>query len=142
MSNTEQLMREWLKKGQELLDAQEGSAKEAALESRLAEIESRLAGKPKAEVEEAAEELELDDDEYQLILEHRKGKQNPETEPVKEETPPEPRVAKTRPGRKSGQAYPWTVDDTGRVTRTDLPFIYNGPDEADEVELPEEEAVA
>ncbi len=54
-------------------------------------------------------------------------------------SPPEPAppAKKTRPGRKSGQAYQWTVDDEGNVVKKGTATVYNGPDEDDEVEIPE-----
>jgi hypothetical protein len=45
-----------------------------------------------------------------------------------------------RPGRKSGRAYGWWIDDDGEVVKLDIARIYSGPDEPDEVELlPKEE---
>jgi hypothetical protein len=49
---------------------------------------------------------------------------------------PEPKPAKTRPGRKSGAAYDWTVDDDGKVRKVDVATVWTGADEPDEVELP------
>lgn len=45
---------------------------------------------------------------------------------------------KTRPGRKKGRAYGWTVKN-GRVVLTDVAQVYSGEDEPDEVELMDEE---
>ncbi len=42
---------------------------------------------------------------------------------------------KTRPGRKSGRAYGWYVDEKGRVKVSDVATVYSGEDEPDEVEL-------
>lgn len=55
------------------------------------------------------------------------------------ETPPE-KKSKTRPGRKHGKAYGWTVKN-GKVVLTDVATVYSGEDEPDEVEMmePEEE---
>ena len=49
---------------------------------------------------------------------------------------------KTRPGRKSGSAYDWDVDDDGRVHKLDVARVYSGEDEADEVDLPADEPAA
>ena len=49
-----------------------------------------------------------------------------------------PRLPRTRPGRKSGEAYDWTVDDDGNVVRSDVAVVWSGEDEPDEVELPPE----
>lgn len=53
-------------------------------------------------------------------------------DPPKPKPKPKPR---TRPGRKSGNAYDWWVDDDGNVTRLDVARIYSGDDEPDEVEI-------
>lgn len=45
------------------------------------------------------------------------------------------RRRRTRPGRKSGAAYDWTLDDDGEVVRSDVAVVYSGEDEPDEVEL-------
>ena len=42
---------------------------------------------------------------------------------------------KIRPGRKSGKAYGWYIDDKGRVKVSDVAQVYSGEDEPDEVEL-------
>lgn len=41
---------------------------------------------------------------------------------------------KTRPGRKSGRAYDWTVEN-GKVVHLDVARIYSGDDEPNEVEI-------
>lgn len=66
---------------------------------------------------------------------------DPEQKP-KEDDPKPPAARKTRPGRKSGMAYQWTVDDTGKVEKLDLARVYSGPDEPDEVEIVSEPAAA
>jgi hypothetical protein len=143
VATAEELLGQWLKTGQELLAAQEGSAKEAALEQRIAELEERFKDKPKNERLEALGDLS--DDEYELIRAHREGATAPDPKPEPEaelepEAEADPPKAKTRPGRKSGQAYTWTVDDDGKVQRLDIPHVYSGPDEDAEVPLPEEQA--
>lgn len=137
MPNAEELLEQWLDAGRKLLDAQKGSAREEALEKRLADLEAKLAEKPADDVEDAFEEL--DEEEMALVKQHRltKGATPP---PPKDEPEPEPVPSKTRPGRKSGQVYPWGVDDAGNVVRYDIPTVYSGPDEDDEVELPAEDA--
>ncbi len=42
---------------------------------------------------------------------------------------------KTRPGRKSGAAYDWTINDDGEVEQLDVAQVYGGEDEPDRVEL-------
>ena len=44
-----------------------------------------------------------------------------------------------RPGRRSGAAYDWYVDDDGQVVRSPVAVIYSGEDEPDEVEMLDEE---
>lgn len=43
--------------------------------------------------------------------------------------------ARTRPGRKSGHAYDWWVDEDGKLVRLDIARVYSGPDEPDKVEM-------
>lgn len=45
---------------------------------------------------------------------------------------------RTRPGRKKGMLYDWSVDDDGNVVELDIATLYSGDDEDDEVELPPE----
>lgn len=42
-----------------------------------------------------------------------------------------------RPGRKSGAAYDWTVDENGDVVDLEVATVWTGGDEPDRVELPE-----
>jgi hypothetical protein len=138
MATAEDLLEELLEKQLELVRAKKGSEKEAALEARIAELESRFEEKPKEERDDAIEEIT--DEEYDLIRQHRAGaKPEPVVEPEPVADPP---ARKTRPGRKSGKVYLWTVDDNGTVQKTDIPHVYNGADEDDEVELPEETEAA
>lgn len=139
MASAEELIEQWLEAGRKLLDAQKGSAREEALEKRLADLEAKLAAKPADEQEEAFEEL--DEEEMELVKQHRLTKGATPT-PTKDEPEPEPVPSKTRPGRKSGQVYPWGVDESGNVVRYDIPTVYSGPDEDDEVELPAEATAA
>lgn len=58
----------------------------------------------------------------------------PVTPPV-EPPPPEPQV-RTRRGRKSGQLYDeWPDEETGELVKLDIPRVYTGEDEPDEVEI-------
>lgn len=62
----------------------------------------------------------------------------PEPEPATE-PPGEPR-RRTRPGRRSGSVYNWTVDDeSGKVVKLDIARVYDGPDEPERVELDDDE---
>ena|SRR5260221_8028586 len=75
-----------------------------------------------------------------------KGKADPKDPPADPpidppaDPPADPPSGKTRPGRKSGNAYDWTVDDDGNVVRDGVAHIYSGADEDDEVALPEADA--
>lgn len=141
MASAEDLLEEMLEKQLELVRAKKGSEKESALEARIAALEAQLEAKPKTEREEAMEEL--DDDEWALIEAHRAGKSKKEDPVVVEdEQKPGAKERKTRQGRKSGSLYHYVTDDDGRVKAVDIPTIYSGPDEDDEVELPEDEAAA
>lgn len=42
---------------------------------------------------------------------------------------------RARPGRKSGMAYDWYVDDDGNVVRDGMAHVFSGEDEPDEVEM-------
>lgn len=143
MADAEDLLEELLEKQLELVRSRKGSEKERALEDRIAKLEGQLAGKPAAEVEEAAEELELDDDELaavrQFIDERRAANPKPPLEAVPDPAPDS--KVKTRPGRKNGNAYKFTVED-GKVVPSDMVHVYSGPDEDDEVPLPDEDADA
>lgn len=75
------------------------------------------------------------------IVEEGKEEKSPPKSPrqkpakaAKEEAP-----KRTRAGRKSGGAYPFDIDDGGRVIPLSVARVYNGPDEPDEVELPDED---
>jgi hypothetical protein len=138
MATAEDLLEELLEKQLELVRAKKGSEKEAALEQRIAELEARFEAKPKEERDDAIEEIT--DEEYDLIRQHRAGTK---PEPVVDPEPVvEQQEKKKRPGRKSGQAYHWTVDEQGNVKHVDIPHVYNGADEDEFVDLPEDEAAA
>lgn len=49
------------------------------------------------------------------------------------------RERRLRPGRKSGMAYDWFVDDDGNVVKSSTAIIYSGEDEPDEVEMLDDE---
>lgn len=128
----------------DLADAYEREEKgesDAGLRAEIDELKEAISKKPQVEKQDAL--AELDDEERQLLADHRAGKLNPppaDEQPSEEilETTPK----RTRPGRRSGQAYNYFIDDDGRKHPTDLPTIYSGPDEPDEVELPEDDEAA
>ena len=108
----------------------------AALTKRIDELEAQLKSAAKREPGEVEEALDrISDEEYELVLAHRKGLTAKPAEGKPAEEKPQVR---TRPGRKKGSAYAWTVDDDGKVVKTDIAHIYSGEDEPDEVELPAE----
>ena len=127
----------------DLADAYEKESKgeaDSELRAEIAELKEQIAAKPKAEREEAFEEIS--DEELELIRQHRVGKT---VSPAAPEPKPDPQPAaetRTRPGRKKGKAYGWTVDDAGAVVKTDIAHIYSGEDEPDQVELPPADAEA
>lgn len=138
--DADDLLEKWLASGQELLKARKGSAREAQLEQRLAAIEARFEAQPEEEQRDAL--ADLSKEERKLLADFRAGTlklQTDEGEPeIEEVEPPEPR-RKTRPGRKSGSVYQYYTDDDGRVHATDLPQVWSGEDEPDEVEIPDDE---
>jgi hypothetical protein len=79
----------------------------------------------------------------QILAEEMDGEPAPVADPPKPKrgkkadppTPPPADGRKTRPGRKSGMAYDWFVDDDGKVVRLPTATIYSGEDEPDEVEM-------
>ena len=81
-------------------------------------------GLPVRETEEIEEEAEP--------KRKRKGKLQAAPEPEQEQEAP-----KLRPGRKSGNAYAWDVDEQGQVVGLNHAKVYMGEDEPDEVEIPE-----
>lgn len=60
-------------------------------------------------------------------------------EAAEQDTKPKPTPAekpRTRPGRKSGAAYDWWIDDeSGEVVKLPVARVYTGEDEDDEVEI-------
>ena len=125
------------------LEKEEAGEATAATEERIAKLERQLANASRKDKRDALDDLT--DDERALIVAHRASLETPAPEPEPQPEPEpveEPAARKTRPGRKGGQAYTWTVDDGGKVQRVDIPTIYNGPDEPDEVELADESAAA
>lgn len=64
--------------------------------------------------------------------EKEKPKKKPPLRAVKEAPP-----KRTRPGRKAGQVYAYDIDDDGQRVELDVARVYNGPDEDDEVEVPD-----
>jgi len=121
----------------EVADRYDAEESAETLEGRLKALESR--GLTGEEVVAALEKAgyEITPAEAAKIEKHADdgvGK-NDDGDGKGEEKPPPPEK-KTRPGRKSGNAYQFTVDDEGNVKRSDTAVIYNGPDEPEEVELP------
>lgn len=90
----------------------------------------------RAEVRAALAEVTED-----LQDEEEKKKPKPKSEETGDEDDDEDDDAKPkskariRPGRKSGRAYGWWIDDDGEVVKLDIARVYSGPDEPDEVEL-------
>jgi hypothetical protein len=114
-------------------ERERSSAREERIDKLEAELRKAMRRTPEA-VDDAVEELS--DEEWKLIEQHRKGAAAPPPaveEPTEEEPP-----RRTRLGRKSGQAYMWTVDDDGNVQKVDIAHVYSGADEPDEVTLPDE----
>ena len=131
-------IKDMLRRLADLYETEEKADLTRAQEDRIAKLEASLARSSQDELEDAVEEIT--EDELEIIRQHRaslvKGSGSSD-EPVKKEK----KVAlerRVRPGRKSGKAYGWTVDQTGQVQKVDIATIYNGPDEPEEVELDDE----
>ena len=121
------------------IEKEEAGDKSKATEDRIAALEKQLAkaqAAAPAQVNEALEEIT--DEEYELIRARRAGKQAP---PAADPPPPpvEEKPKRTRPGRKNGAAYSWTVDEKGKVQKTDIAHIYSGEDEPNEVPIPDDD---
>lgn len=123
-----------------------------ALEARLQALEQRqeegatiTAAQVLAALEAASdEELEalhgsVLDRLAREVEEEREPKVAPPPPPELELVPPP--AEQTRPGRKQGAAYNWTVDDEGNVHPLDVARVWNEPSEADTVALPEPEII-
>lgn len=82
----------------------------------------------RAALAEAKEEIEN---------EEKDGKRTKETktEDTKDEKNKKDEKRRTRPGRKSGRAYGWWIDEEGEVIKLDIARVYSGEDEPDEVDL-------
>lgn len=139
--DADDLLEQWLAAGQDLLKARKGSQREQQLEERIAGLEARFEKEPAAEKREALGEL--DDDEIALLEEYRAGKLTPPPpdEGIDDGKEP-PKVRRTRPGRKSGALYEYVTDDEGRIQKVDIPTVYSGADEPDEVEIPDDDEQA
>lgn len=140
--DSDDILEKWMAAGRELLEARKGSAREAAFEQRIAGLEERFKDQPLAEQQDALGDLT--EAERKLISDHRAGRQaiEKDTEQIEREEKEDKPTRKTRPGRKSGSIYEYTVDGDGRVQRVDIPTVYSGADEPDEVELPDDEEQA
>ncbi len=120
------------------IEKEEAGDKSKATEDRIAELERQLKREDPTPRELTEAMAEVSDEEWELIRQHRAGTTQREETTV-EETTTGPVAKKTRPGRKSGSAYGWYVDDDGKVHKADIPQVYNGADEPDTVDLPDEE---
>ena len=120
-------------------DEEEGERSQG-LVARIEALEQR---KPTAdELREALAALSDEDLRELLRVPAVREEVREEIEEREDGPPPEDEepTVRTRPGRKRGHAYMFTVDDEGRVKRTEIAHIYSGEDEPDEVELPAEPA--
>ncbi len=135
-----------LRKWADELEAEEKAELDAAERKRIEE----LAAKPSLESEEIEWLRKMRaglDEEDKADAEKAKAEEEAKTKAKAEEdakgntddagTATDDQKAKTRPGRKNGQAYGWWVDDDGKVFRLDTARIYSGEDEPDEVEIAE-----
>src|ERR1035437_6767958 len=120
---------------------EQSAAQASATDERIAKLETQLTaakkrGGPSA-VEDALEEIS--DEEMELIRAHRAGIATPP--PAAAEPPAaDPPAVRTRAGRKKGKAAQFTVDEAGKVQKTDVAPIFSGEDEEDEVPIEENAA--
>lgn len=134
-----------LRKWADELDAEERGERETALEAKVDRLETQLAS---TGLSEDDRRLLTEAQERLAALEAADDPDDPDDSGgspgvgAGETHPPAPNSSpkkKTRPGRKSGAAYDWTVDDDGHVQHSDVAVIYTGADEDDEVELEDDE---
>lgn len=115
-----------------------------------AEDKAELEAAERKRIEELAARPALDEDDVKWLREMRADFENwrssqpadkpdpaasggDKPAPAPDDKPPPER--RTRPGRKTGQAYDWDVDEQGKVTKIGVATIYSGEDEPDEVEI-------
>lgn len=104
--------------------------------SELLEAIKELDADSRAEVRKLLAEVE---EEIKEEKKEEKDDKKEEKEDEKEDEKKDPK-RRTRPGRKSGRAYGWWIDDDGEVVKLDIARVYSGEDEPDEVDLlPKEE---
>jgi hypothetical protein len=133
-----------LRKLADELDAEDHAAAEEELRAKVDRLEAAqgkggLSPEQQAVLDRAQKLLDELDEEERLEREKNAGGGGAATvdtggNPV---PPAPPADKKTRPGRKSGMAYDWDVDDDGKVVKADTAIVWTGADEDDEVELPE-----
>lgn len=114
----------------ELIEALKG--KKLTADELLAAIRE-LPPESKKEVREALADVQEEIEEEDKTKPKTKKKEEETEEEEKEK--PKNKKARTRPGRKSGRAYDWWVDEEGEVVRLDIARIYSGEDEPDEIEM-------
>lgn len=136
---------EYLRAAAEAAEADERADRDADAMERLKAMEERAQGETlSAEDRELLEwarkfraELDKDDEPDEPPAAKPKDEAKPD------EPEPEAKPKRVRPGRKSGGAYDFDVDEsTGKVVKLDVARIYSGEDEPDEVEIAEREADA
>lgn len=134
-------LHEYLRELATQIEKDEQADRDEEAKQKLAKLESAALSEDDRELLEWARkfraELEKDEQGDPPAAPKPAAKTKEEPEPK-----PEPAAKKTRPGRKSGMAYQWTVDEAGKVERLDMARVYSGPDEPDEVELDDEPVAA
>lgn len=128
------------------LDKIRGSKAKDDLEERFKALEER---KPEFKVTDLVAALENASDEElealeqsqfgELLRQAREAedeKEKPKPKPDPGEPPQETEPVTVRPGRRSGMAYDWDVDEDGQVVELPVARVYTGEDEPDEIEVP------
>lgn len=111
----------------------------------LSDDDRAVLDRARALLAELDAERDADDGERDEKKDDDEAKAKPKPKPkqkAKADDDEAPPAKPTRPGRKSGDAYDWWVQDDGTVVKLDVARVYDGPDEPDEVELPDSEAEA
>lgn len=137
MADTKEVLRRVLKEldeeeKSELLESLKG--KKLTSDELLAAIRE-LPPEARKEVREALADVKEDIEEEDKDKKKTKTKIESTEDDEEEDKDKKAPKTRTRPGRKSGRAYGWWIDDDGEVVKLDIARVYSGPDEPDEVDL-------
>lgn len=124
------------------VEARDKGEADAELRAEIARLKAKVEGATPAERHDAFGDLSEEEEEEvrrALTAFRSRPKDDPEPDPDPGPDPDsKPPKVKKRPGRKSGNAYDWDVDDDGNRVERDTVVVWSDGDEDDEVEVPAE----